>query len=54
MDKQAPPVWSGLGSRPAQEGQQPQASATMSRGLPGLNLSRMPDDIDEHKHKFLT
>ena len=55
MERQAPPVQSGLGSKQAQGAQPPQArSATTSSGLPGLNLNRMPDDIDESKHKFLT
>ena len=53
MERQAPPVQSGLGSKQAQGAQAPQAaSATTSTGFPGLNLNRMPDDIDESKHKF--
>ena len=52
MQRQAPPVQSGLGSKQAQGAQPPQAaSATTSTRFPGLN--RMPDDIDESKHKFL-
>ena len=55
MEKQAPPVRSGLGSKPAQGAQPPRAaSATTSSRLPGLNLNRMPDDVDESKRKFLT
>ena len=55
MERQAPPVQSGLGSKQAQGAQPTQAaSATTSTGFPGLNLNRMPDDIDESKHKFLT
>ena len=58
------PVQSGLGHQPwatqgaqppqtAQGAQQPRGTALTSRGLPGLNLSRMPDDTDEGRHKFL-
>ena len=61
MDKRAEtqpapaPVWLGLGHQPwaAQGAQQPGGTAMTSGGLPGLNLSRMPDDTDEQKHKFL-
>ena len=55
MERHAPPVQSGLGSKQAQGAQPPRAaSVTTFTGFPGLNLNRMPDDIDESKHKFLT